>query len=735
MATIENFLLKFKVDGQQAVTGASNAVKGLSDQVGKLGASTGMAGDALGGLIGKLGPIGAAAGAAALAFAGLGLRAIQLADEIGDISDATGISAGALLNFKTSLVEAGGKAEDFANLASRLNQSVGEAADGNEKLQKTFKTLGVFVTDAGGNIRSTEVILRDAIARLAAIEDPARRAALATDLFGKAAATLDFTKLNAFKDPVADADIKRLAEYQAAIDRVRTTLERKLISFFGSVAEEIEKAGARARAEEERLNKIGISGRPHSNAVGLYGGPVSGIYTPEGGIGTRRMTAEEKAAFAERQRIAQMERLMAPAAGKPRWSEPQAPGGFGKPSEGETKANAKALADWETRLQLSTNQTKLQEDLRSANQIQTISLNAAADMERARLEIYARERLTKQQKDMEFAEKEIEISAKAATDIAKIRAQTNARTFAEEEAQREENRKAIADQEEAYRRGAMNAQEQINNFKLAREEQEKRYQLEKDLQGVDEITATMRRNIFNLEEQRAQQIRSMSNMSNLAYSERLKLEQQINSEIDRAILLERQRAGESLANQNNFSYGWNEALKKYAATAKTTSEQAADYFNTFSRGFEDAIVNFVKTGKLSFKDLVNTMIAEFARIQAQKLLLNLFGNNGGDGNILTTLFAFGKSFFGMSAGGVVGGGNPYIVGERGPEMFLPFTDGRIVPNNQLRGGAVQPIIQNVNYTIQAVDASSFRQLVARDPSFIHAVAERGRQSQPTRRVG
>jgi hypothetical protein len=40
---------------------------------------------------------------------------------------------------------------------------------------------------------------------------------------------------------------------------------------------------------------------------------------------------------------------------------------------------------------------------------------------------------------------------------------------------------------------------------------------------------------------------------------------------------------------------------------------------------------------------------------------------------------------------------------------------------------------NVTYNINAVDALSFRQLVARDPGFIHAVAQKGGSASPSRR--
>ena len=40
----------------------------------------------------------------------------------------------------------------------------------------------------------------------------------------------------------------------------------------------------------------------------------------------------------------------------------------------------------------------------------------------------------------------------------------------------------------------------------------------------------------------------------------------------------------------------------------------------------------------------------------------------------------------LANGGLVGANNPYIVGERGPELFVPSGNGRIVPNNKLGNG-------------------------------------------------
>jgi len=164
-----------------------------------------------------------------------------------------------------------------------------------------------------------------------------------------------------------------------------------------------------------------------------------------------------------------------------------------------------------------------------------------------------------------------------------------------------------------------------------------------------------------------------------------------------------------------------DAWELYKQNALDTGSQIKSSFDNFTGGMEDAIVKFVQTGKLSFKDLAQSVIADLARIAAKRAIV-----------------AVGTSLFGFANGGDVMSKTPIIVGERGPELFIPQSAGSIVSNATLKGsgqsadyGGGQTI---VNYNIQAVDASSFRSLVARDPSFIYAVTEQGRRSQPTRRA-
>jgi len=122
-------------------------------------------------------------------------------------------------------------------------------------------------------------------------------------------------------------------------------------------------------------------------------------------------------------------------------------------------------------------------------------------------------------------------------------------------------------------------------------------------------------------------------------------------------------------------------------------------------GLADAITDFVMTGKFNFKDFANSVIRDLVRIAAQaaitfaiKKALQAFGGPAG---------GFLAGF--LAEGGTAQAGKAYVVGERGPELFVPRSTGTVVPNDAMAntvGGEV-----NVNFNINAVDAASFDELL------------------------
>jgi len=67
---------------------------------------------------------------------------------------------------------------------------------------------------------------------------------------------------------------------------------------------------------------------------------------------------------------------------------------------------------------------------------------------------------------------------------------------------------------------------------------------------------------------------------------------------------------------------------------------------------------------------------------------------GGGGGLFSGIGDFFGGFF--ANGGNVSGGQAHVVGERGPEMFVPRQDGQIVPNSQMGGGGGDVTVNIIN---------------------------------------
>jgi hypothetical protein len=127
--------------------------------------------------------LGAAFGGlgAALSVGGLALFAksgIDAADALNDVSQKLGVSVKDLASFKLAAEQSGTSLEGVGNGIARLTRSIGEAEGGNKKLAQALVALGVTARDP----KEALFQLADATKR---IEDPARRAALLSQVLGK----------------------------------------------------------------------------------------------------------------------------------------------------------------------------------------------------------------------------------------------------------------------------------------------------------------------------------------------------------------------------------------------------------------------------------------------------------------------------------------------------------------------------------------------------------------------
>ena len=159
-----------------------------------------------------------------------------------------------------------------------------------------------------------------------------------------------------------------------------------------------------------------------------------------------------------------------------------------------------------------------------------------------------------------------------------------------------------------------------------------------------------------------------------------------------------------------------EELAKMFVVMQESAKRTQQVFDSVFGNLSSAIDNFVKTGKLSMKDLARSIIQDLIAIQMKAMVLRFLGSAFANisaagtygtipGSEQTRMLAAQEKGFTRAAGGSVTNNTPYLVGERGPELFMPSGSGTIIPNNQMGNMGGQTNVTN-NY-INAIDVKSF----------------------------
>lgn len=118
-------------------------------------------------------------------------RALDYASSLGEVAQQLGVTTKDLQVYRYAGTQVGIAQEDMDKSLAKLTRTIGEAKAGSKAQATTFRELGIAIQDANGRVYTAgEVIpkLADALAR---IKDPATRARIETELFGKAGQKLD----------------------------------------------------------------------------------------------------------------------------------------------------------------------------------------------------------------------------------------------------------------------------------------------------------------------------------------------------------------------------------------------------------------------------------------------------------------------------------------------------------------------------------------------------------------
>ncbi|TIX49378.1 tail tape measure protein [Alteraurantiacibacter aquimixticola] len=127
----------------------------------------------------------------------------------------------------------------------------------------------------------------------------------------------------------------------------------------------------------------------------------------------------------------------------------------------------------------------------------------------------------------------------------------------------------------------------------------------------------------------------------------------------------------------------------------TLDSNLVDGFQRAGAVLERGLLSAVRRGSLGFDDLKRVALSTLNEIASQALtsgISQLFGSGGGQGGgggfgqLFSSLIGTVLDLPGRATGGPVAPGQAYLVGERGPELFVPTSAGRVEAN----GAAAQP---------------------------------------------
>lgn len=179
---------------------------------------------------------------------------------------------------------------------------------------------------------------------------------------------------------------------------------------------------------------------------------------------------------------------------------------------------------------------------------------------------------------------------------------------------------------------------------------------------------------------------------------------------------------------NDWSTAWDQAYNQFLEDIPTKGEQATEAFKTVTQGMTDALTKFAQTGKLSFRDLINNLIATIIQSKIQEMIAAIFNPAGALGGGIKGIFGkiFGIPKF--ANGGNPPVGRPSIVGEKGPELFIPKTAGTVVPNGQFGGGSVTN--NYITNNISAIDSKSVAQLFAENRKTLLGTVQMAQKEMP-----
>lgn len=664
----------------------------------------------------------------ALALAAASVASLKYADDIYEVAKANEVAVDTIVKMKMALGQSGGEAENATKLMSSFASYVDKAAGGSFEAQQTFKNLGISLKDL--STLSMDELLTKTTEGLSKQSDSITRNAKAVDIFGKAMKgvdVLDFTEGMKSTDTITKQTADGIKEAGKLFDLLDKHAKDTALSFTSALAPALGKVN-------ELLDGYINKNRSLKDTVhDAYNRFLPGMIV---------------------ERLPQYMR-------KTPGGEAKRGGGFDVFDEepkrevkpGEDK-DAKRIAQLKAEITMAMvmrgidrgrAEIAMQMVYNKESELKTVLLALQYSADLAKIEEERAKAIAENHTKNPIIEGQINQKA----NIEKL---TAAEKYKAEIARTESERKLKAYDDEQQMAESLGKWQAKITYEMERQIQEQELQMtltNERLKYENSLFMLSQddRNILMQEYDLEAKITEFKRQQMLAHEDPKDIEERAK----RMRELGQQQISlnqDTIQQQKSFEYGWNQAYMSYMDNATNAANLANQAFNSITGNMNSALDNFVRTGKLNFADLTRSILRDLTAIQLKSQATSIFKSFGSDifgavAGMFTGGISPGQSVTGIPSGmAMADGGSPPVglatlVGERGPEMFVPRTAGSIIPNNQLSAmtGGGQTINYNGPYIekLSAIDTQSSIQFLSKNKQTIWAANQSMARSVPTSR--
>jgi lambda family phage tail tape measure protein len=624
------------------------------------------------------------------AFAAMTYKALEFADSIADVAKANDVAIATVLQLGEALQQNGGDAENAGKLLAGFTKFVDNAAEGSYEAQKSFAKAGIGLKELGK--LTTEELFKKTVKGLAEIQDPLTRNAKAMEIFGKAAKGVDWIGMAeglARTSHLTQQQADAIKDAGDAWDMLHAKSHDAMVAFSVGVGPSVK---AIIEYYDELMGKTELFAetvKHISQTIAVLVADTMYVFT---GIGRELVHTYENA------------KLVMTGAFEEARKQNEA-------FEKENEKRAIRMAEVQNKilgLGFDTNGSSSYDagktkDATGRNVIKGLSPEEKkAEAERLKFLHFNIQQRQKEGKEIEDNTRRVQ------------------EAYASESMRQDVIARTLKDQQEMFVLGLQ--------YRHMRTED---VQLSKDLLDIEQ-----KRN-NNIRE-----IKLNTDLNLAAQTDLIDRENRLATEAER-LARARKEMNEELR-RGTFGEGFQRSMADYFRNAKTEMETGMQAFDSVMGNMNAALDNFVRTGKLSFKDLARSIIQDLIAInlkaQATAIFKGMgFGFSGGGVDSLFQGSAnYSGGFGGYAAeGGDISANTTYMVGERGPELFVPKSNGTVIPNNMLNSmGSNQPsVTYNGPYiaNMSAIDTQSATQFLAKNKSAVWAANQTAQRSLPQSR--